>query len=102
MVPGDVAFQENVRQEAIDQIKRLRDHPSIVLWCGNNEVETAWHHWGARRDFQAFITLDTRGRVWQDYVILFADVLKNAVARYADSVPYMPSSPSANFEEAPD
>jgi len=40
MVPGDVAFQENVRQEAIDQIKRIRDHPSVVIWCGNNEVET--------------------------------------------------------------
>jgi beta-mannosidase len=102
MVPGDTAFQENVRQEAIDQIKRLRDHPSIVLWCGNNEVETAWHHWGDRRDFQASISLDTRDRVWQDYVILFADVLKSAVAQYADPVPYMPSSPSANFEEAPD
>ena len=102
MVPGDTAFQENVRQEAIDQIKRLRDHPSIVLWCGNNEVETAWHHWGDRRDFQASISPDTRDRVWQDYVILFADVLKSAVAQYADPVPYMPSSPSANFEEAPD
>jgi beta-mannosidase len=102
MVPGDTAFQENVRQEALDQIKRLRDHPSIVLWCGNNEVETAWHHWGDRRDFQASISPDTRDRVWQDYVILFADVLKSAVAQYGDSAPYMPSSPSANFEEAPD
>jgi len=102
MVPGDTAFQENVRQEAIDQIKRLRDHPSIVLWCGNNEVETAWHHWGDRRDFQASISPGTRDRVWQDYVILFADVLKSAVAQYADPVPYVPSSPSANFEEAPD
>jgi beta-mannosidase len=102
MVPGDTSFQENVRQEAIDQIKRLRDHPSIVLWCGNNEVETAWHHWGDRRDFQASISPDTRDRVWQDYVILFADVLKSAVAQYADPVPYVPSSPSANFEEAPD
>jgi beta-mannosidase len=102
MVPGDAAFQENVRKEAIDQIKRLRDHPSIVLWCGNNEVETAWHHWGDRREFQASISPDARDRVWQDYVILFADVLKSAVAQYADPAPYMPSSPSANFEEEPD
>ncbi len=102
MVPGDTAFQENVRQEAVDQIKRLRDHASIVLWCGNNEVETAWHHWGDRREFQDAISPDTRDRVWQDYVILFADVLKSAVTQYADPVPYMPSSPSANFEETPD
>jgi beta-mannosidase len=102
MVPGDVTFQENVRQEAIDQIKRLRDHPSIVVWCGNNEVETGWWHWGDRQEFKASISPDTRDRVWQDYVILFADVLKSAVTEYADPVPYTPSSPSANFEEVPD
>ena len=102
MVPGDVAFQENVRQEAIDQIKRLRDHPSIVIWCGNNEVETGWWHWGDRQEFKASISPDTRDRVWQDYVILFADVLRSAVAQYADPTPYTPSSPSANFEEIPD
>ena len=102
MVPGDVAFQENVRQEAIDQIKRLRDHPSIVIWCGNNEVETGWWHWGDRQDFKASISPDTRDRVWQDYVILFADILRSAVAQYGDPVPYTPSSPSANFEEIPD
>jgi beta-mannosidase len=102
MVPGDVAFQENVRQEAIDQIKRLRDHPSIVVWCGNNEVETGWWHWGDRQEFKASISPDTRDRVWQDYVILFGDILRSAVTQYADPVPYTPSSPSANFEEIPD
>jgi beta-mannosidase len=102
MVPGDVPFQENVRQEAIDQIKRLRDHPSIVIWCGNNEVETGWWHWGDRQEFKASISPDARDRVWQDYVILFADILKSAVTHYADPVPYWPSSPSANFEEIPD
>jgi len=35
MVPGGTEFQNSVRQEAIDQVTRLRDHPSIVLWCGN-------------------------------------------------------------------
>jgi len=102
MVPGDTAFQENVRQEAIDQIKRLRDHPSILLWCGNNEVETGWHHWGDRQEFKESISAEARERVWQDYVILFSDILRSAVAQYADPVPYTPSSPSANFEEAPD
>jgi beta-mannosidase len=102
MVPGDVVFQENVRQEAIDQIKRLRDHPSIVIWCGNNEVETGWHHWGDRQEFKESISATERERVWQDYVILFADILKSAVAQYADPSPYSPSSPSANFEEVPD
>jgi beta-mannosidase len=102
MIPGDVAYQENVRQEAIDQIKRLRDHPSIVIWCGNNEVETGWYHWGDRQEFKNSISAEARDRVWQDYVIMFADILKSAVDEYAAPVPYWPSSPSANFEEVPD
>ena len=49
MVPGGADFQDNVRQEAIEQVERLRDHPSIVLWCGNNEIETGWVHWDDRK-----------------------------------------------------
>jgi beta-mannosidase len=102
MVPGDVAFQDNVRDEAIDQIKRLRDHPSIVIWCGNNEVETGWYHWGDRQEFKESISPEIRDQVWKDYIILFADVLKSAVNQYAAPTPYWPSSPSADWEEIPD
>jgi beta-mannosidase len=102
MVPGDVAFQENVRQEAIQQIKRLRDHPSVAIWCGNNEVETGWYHWADRQAFKEAVSPAVRERIWQDYLILFADVIKSAVTQYADPAPYSPSSPSANFEEPPD
>jgi beta-mannosidase len=102
MIPGDVPYQENVRQEAVDQIRRLRDHPSIVVWCGNNEVETGWYHWGDRQEFKESISAENRDRVWQDYIIMFADILKSAVTQYTDPVPYWPSSPSADFEEVPD
>src|SRR6202522_1479527 len=102
MIPGDVPFQENVRQEAIDQIKRLRDHPSIVVWCGNNEVKTGWYHWADRQEFKEAISPVTRDRVWQDYTIMFADILKSSVSEYGDPAPYWPSSPSADFEEIPD
>jgi beta-mannosidase len=102
MVPGDVAFQESVRAEAVDQIKRLREHPSIVVWCGNNEVETGWLHWGDRQAFRDAVARPVSERVWQDYMVMFADILKSAVREYGDPVPYTPSSPSANFEEPPD
>ena len=61
--PGDDAFVENVKQEAIDNVKRLRNHASIALWCGNNEIETAWRNWGAG-GWQA--TNDPRN--WDAYV----------------------------------
>ncbi len=102
MVPGDTAFQENVRQEAIDNVKRLRNHPSVVLFCGNNEMETGWKHWGDRQSFKDSLPPDVREKLWQDYVVLFHDVLKSVVHDYAPETPYWPSSPSANFEDPPD
>jgi beta-mannosidase len=101
MVPGNTAYQENVRQEAIEQIKRLRDHPSMALWCGNNEAEMGWHDWPEYQAFKASVSPEVRERIWQDYVILFEDIIKSVVTQYAASVPYWPSSPSSNFEERP-
>ena len=101
MVPGDLAFQENVREEAKQQIKRLRDHPAMVLWSGNNEVEAGWMFWGDRQAFKETITPPQRERVWQDYLILFHDILKSVTTQYGNGIPYWPSSPSANLEDAP-
>jgi beta-mannosidase len=102
MVPGGTDFQDNVRQEAVEQVERLRDHPSIVLWCGNNEIETGWVHWDDRKIFKEAVSPADREKVWTDYVVLFHSVLAGVVARYADPVPYWASSPSANFEDPPD
>ena len=41
MYPGNDSFLENIKQEAIQNIKRLRNHTSLALWCGNNEVLTS-------------------------------------------------------------
>ncbi len=45
--PGTYAFKLNIEAEAEDQVRRLRNHPSIVIWCGNNETESAFN-WSAR------------------------------------------------------
>ena len=102
MVPGGADFQNSVKQEAIDQVRRLRDHPSVVLWCGNNEIETGWVHWGDRQIFKESVSPDDREKVWTDYVVLFHGILSGVVDRYGDGVPYWGSSPSANFENPPD
>lgn len=44
--PAEGAWLENVRLEAEDNIRRLRNHPSIAVWCGNNECNEAWFGWG--------------------------------------------------------
>ena len=45
--PGTYAFKLNIEAEAEDQVRRLRNHPSIVVWSGNNETEAAMD-WGTR------------------------------------------------------
>ena len=39
------AFEENIVAETLDNVKRLRHHACLGLWCGNNELESAWDHW---------------------------------------------------------
>jgi beta-mannosidase len=82
-------------------VKRLRDHPSISLWSGNNEVEGGWKFWGDRLNFKETLTPSQRERVWQDYLVLFHDIIKSVVAEQGAPVPYWPSSPSANLEDTP-
>jgi beta-mannosidase len=38
-------FVENVRIEAVENIRRLRHRASLALWCGNNEMEQGWAEW---------------------------------------------------------
>ncbi|OOG56386.1 glycoside hydrolase family 2 protein [Rhodanobacter sp. C03] len=96
--PNDMAYTENTRQEAIEQVKRLRDHPSIVLWCGNNEVQTGWETWSDREAFKKTISADERERIAAGMVNLFGKVLRNVVTRYDSDVPYWASSPSTDYD----
>lgn len=45
----DPAFVENVRHEAVENIRRLRHRACLALWCGNNEMEQGWAEWGWER-----------------------------------------------------
>jgi beta-mannosidase len=91
--PGTYAFKQNIEAEAEDQVRRLRNHPSIVVWCGNNETESALN-WPARK----VLPLDVKYQMWQDYLIEFSGILPRVVARLDPETPYWPSSPSADYE----
>ena len=99
MQPGyDPAFRANVVAEARDNVRRLRHHPSVVLWCGNNEEETAWKDWGHGRDLTAADPAFA-AKVWQGYVDLFGNDLRQVVAEEGLDVPYWSSSPSNDLDE---
>jgi beta-mannosidase len=92
--PGSYTWKQDVEKEAEYQVRRLRDHPSIVLWCGNNETEGAFQ-WNNRGSLPA----DVRIRMWQDYLTVFSGILPRVVERLAPEVPYWPSSPSSDYED---
>ena len=99
MQPGyDPVFRANVVAEARDNIRRLRHHPSIVLWCGNNEEETAWKDWGHRKQLVAADPVFA-DKVWQGYVALFGQDLRQVVGEQGLGVPYWSSSPSNDLDE---
>jgi beta-mannosidase len=89
LYPGNGQFLKNAAAEAYEQIERLRQHPSIALWCGNNENNEAWHHWGWQMQFNEA----QRKQLWRDYQILFNDILPTYVTNYGGEVPYWESSP---------
>jgi beta-mannosidase len=90
-VPGNQDwFCEAFRKEAIYQVKRLRNHPSIVLWCGNNENEFAKYRvWG--------------GKDKKEYLgeKIFYNILPEICNIYDSTRPYLPSSPYSADEFSP-
>ncbi len=74
-------FRASVRAEAEDTVRRLRNHPSLVLWCGNNECQ-----WLNRRD----------GRLPGER--LYSEVLPEVCAELDPSRPYWPGSPFGGEE----
>lgn len=94
----DEAFRASVIAEARDNVRRLRNHPSLALWCGNNEEEIAWKYWGpGKAMMQADPALATR--VWNSYVQLFGTDLRKVVAEEGGGIAYWASSPSNDLAE---
>lgn len=89
--PGDEAHLENIRKEAEYNVKRLRNHPSLALWCGNNENLHGWHHWGWKEAYSPEVTQF----LWRTYERIFYEILAEAVETYDPKTHYHSSSPSS-------
>ena len=77
----DEQFHDDVRREARFNVHRLASHPSLVIWCGNNEMQ--WGAWGWNFD---------RGVVHPD-MGLFHVTLPRVMAEEDPTRYYQPSSP---------
>ncbi len=89
--PGDDSHLESIKSEAVYNIKRLRNHACIALWCGNNENLHGWHAWGWKDMFDQ----DVGAYLWKTYEKIFYDILPVAVRQFDSGRSYWPSSPSA-------
>jgi beta-mannosidase len=97
MYPGDAAFVENVHREAVDNIRRIRNHPSLALWAGNNEIEAAWQGWGWAWKFG--LSGKVQEKLWNDYQQMFHVMLPAVVAAEDPGRFYTRSSPSADEDD---
>ncbi len=80
-------FEKNIIEETKDNVKRIRHHASLGLWCGNNELESAWCEWP---DFQPH-----SAQLRADYIKQFEYILPKAVKESDHATFFWPSSPSS-------
>jgi len=90
---NDPAFLDNVYREVVENIRRLRHHASLALWCGNNEMEWGWVEWGWKAPEYADMK--------EAYDTFFHNTLPAWCTAEDPEHTYWPSSPSSNtpFEE---
>lgn len=92
MYPTSDAFLRNVEPEILQNVIRLKNHPSIVLWAGNNENEAAlygnWYGTGSAPIYR------------EDYVKLYVNLLKREMEKLDPVRPFLVSSPgNGAYEE---
>jgi beta-mannosidase len=94
--PGTHDWKHNVQIEVEQQVARLRNHPSMTLWSGNNEVESVLYAFLGGESSKA------RLQIWKNYLTVFSGIIPSVVQREDPEVPYWPSSPSSNYEKTSD
>lgn len=90
MYPAYKEMLDNIKEETYDNVKRLRNHPSIALWNGNNEVWTGWLHWGWKNQ-----STEENKKILEGWYHDIFDTTIPAILRQIDPDRYYwPTSPS--------
>jgi beta-mannosidase len=93
LYPSDEKFLNLVSQEADYNIKRLRNHASLALWCGNNEIDVAWKNWG----WQSGLKDEQKQFLVEGYDKIFRGLLPNKIKEHDSQRFYMHTSPLSNW-----
>jgi len=100
LYPADNNFVANVSQEVEYNIKRLRNHACLALWCGNNETEMGMEFWHWPKTFN--YSDELYQKLKSDYALLFKNVLPELVKAFDPSRFYFSSSPIGYWENKAD
>ena len=95
MYPADSLYVENVKEEIRDNVRRLRNHPCIALWCGNNEIDEGWKNWGWQKQYN--YSAEDSVQVWKDYLKLFRQAIPEVLNTLDTTRNYWESSPSVGW-----
>lgn len=95
--PAYPEFITNVEAEVRENIRRLRNHPSIIIWCGNNEVNLAMRNWGWQKKY------DIRGEDEQDmydsYTKIFEELIPEIIAEEDPDRAYSHTTPLSSHHK---
>ena len=86
-------MKETIDQEIEQQITRIARHPCVVTFCGNNEVNVAWHNWGWQNAYNIHGVDSIEMR--KNYLALFEDYLPKKMAEHG--LTYTSTSPLSNW-----
>jgi len=96
MSPSQPEHLENIKKAAIENVIRLRNHPSLALWVGNNENKVGWNNWHWKERY-GFSDADSVV-MWNTYLKIFHEILPDAVDSHDPDRSYWPSSPANSFK----
>ena len=103
-------FEASIRTETVQNVRRIRNHASLALICGNNEMESfmAVANHQLETDFaiqgSGFERHNTRRSHVADYILMYSYILPEIVKKEAPQTFWWPSSPSSggNFDNPQD
>lgn len=98
MYPITESFRRNVLEEVKENVIRLRNHPCLALWCGNNEIEVAFNNWGWQGQF-GWNQSDSEA-LWEGYQSLFQDAIPRLLKKESPLINYVSTSPLSNWGKA--
>lgn len=92
LYPAEGELLENIRHEAVENVRRLRNHACMAVWCGNNECLDMWFHWGVKRRYDR-TNPEWSAIQWKQFTDLYYKVLPEVVAEHHPGICYRKSSP---------